>query len=45
MPPARERAPLGKTSDTLAPQRRGAAPLGPSRADLEAVVCETVFRY
>jgi hypothetical protein len=45
MPLARDREPFGRTSDTLAPQRPGAGPLSPSRADLEAAVCETVFRY
>jgi hypothetical protein len=45
MPLARDREPFGRTSDTLAPQHPGAGPLSPSRADLEAAVCETVFRY
>ena len=31
--------------DPSAPQRRRANPLGPSRAESEAAVCETVFRY
>jgi hypothetical protein len=36
MPSARDRA---------APQRRSADPVGPSRAESEAAVCEKVFRY
>jgi hypothetical protein len=36
MPPAR---------DPTAPRRRSANPLGPSRAEREAAVCATVFRY
>jgi hypothetical protein len=36
---------MPQTRDPSAPQRRSANPLGPSREEIEAAVCETVFRY